>query len=61
MNIPFGKRHLSIQLDRGPAEFALESALVEATDREIERIARNNNRQPDLRLDVVATMYGWHL
>lgn len=61
MNIPFGKRNLVISVERGAHAFPLESALIDATDREIEKLSRNVARVQEPRWDVYPTLYGWHV
>lgn len=60
MNVPFGKRNLVITVERGEREFPLEAALIAATDREIEQIARNTKRVQEPRWDMHPSLYGWH-
>jgi hypothetical protein len=61
MKLPFGTRNLVVTIEQHPVEIASEPSLVEASDREIERIARNHNRMREPRWETAAIAYGWHL
>lgn len=60
MNIPLGKRQLVVGLQRVALQFPAEQAMIEATDREIELLARTQNRVQEPRWDVQPALYGWH-
>ena len=60
MNIPFGKRQLVVEVERTSAKVGFDQALIQATDREIEQIARNQHRVREPRWEIVPSLYGWY-
>ncbi|MDQ2683377.1 MAG: hypothetical protein M3Y37_07605 [Chloroflexota bacterium] len=61
MKLPFGTRNLVVTIEHGAAPIEAESAMIEASDREIEQIARNHNKVREPRWEATALTYGWHL
>lgn len=60
MNIPLGTRRLVVGLQRVAPQFPAEQAMIEASDREIEQLARSQNKVQEPRWDVQPALYGWH-
>lgn len=61
MKLPFGTRNLVVTIEQGKPEIRTNAALIGASDREVERIARNHNKAREPRWETSAITYGWHL
>jgi len=61
MKIPFSHTHLEIALEKTAPTVSWDSALDGATDREVERFARNAKTVREPRWEVQNLMYGFRL
>jgi hypothetical protein len=61
MNIPFRQRQLIVEVEKVAPSISHESALEGASDREVERFARNAHTPREPRWDTQALIYGFRL
>lgn len=61
MNIPFGQRQLIIEIEKVASTVPFDAALEGASDREVERFARDTQVTREPRWDAQALIYGFRL
>ena len=61
MHIPFRQRQLVIEVEKVAPSVSWDTALVGATDREMEHFARTVHTVREPRWEVQPTLYGFHL
>lgn len=61
MNIGIGRKNIVVSVEKVRAEPANPSALIGATDREVEQFVRKSNTAQDPRWDIAPTIMGYRI